>query len=117
MNIKLQKEAFIEAYRQSFGNVSKSCKAAGWKSRTPYYELIKKDQEFADAIANIEPKEDYVDFLESKLIERINDGDTTAVIFALKTQGKKRGYSEKIELSTEDDAGIKIHIIDDRTTS
>ena len=41
--------------------------------------------------------ESSVDLAESKLIEAIKDGNLTAIIFFLKTQGKSRGYSERSE--------------------
>jgi hypothetical protein len=114
MNNKLQKEAFIEAYRITYGNITKSCQAAGWKSRTTFYENVKSDLVFAEAIESINPKELFMDFLESKLVDRIKDDDTTALIFALKTQAKKRGYADKIEIGTEDNNAIKIEIVDGR---
>ncbi len=39
-----------------------------------------------------------VDFAESALYQRIKEGDTTAIIFQLKSRGKKRGYGDKQEL-------------------
>lgn len=38
---------------------------------------------------------------ENKLATKISDGDTTCLIFFLKTQGKKRGYIERQELDAD----------------
>lgn len=88
MDNSLQKKTFIDAYGKSFGNITQSCKAADI-SRQTYYNWMLNDSEFKSAVDLTEPAEVFLDFLESKLIQRINDGDTTAVIFALKTKGKK----------------------------
>jgi hypothetical protein len=46
----------------------------------------------------LKAKERFLDFLESKLVEQINGGNTTSIIFALKTKGKNRGYVERQEI-------------------
>ena len=43
-------------------------------------------------------KEAMLDFAEGKLYSKIRDGDNTAIIFYLKTQGKSRGYIERQEV-------------------
>jgi hypothetical protein len=37
------------------------------------------------------------DLAEMKLIENIKTGDTTSIIFRLKTKGRDRGYVERLE--------------------
>jgi hypothetical protein len=98
MDNNLLKKGFIEAYQKSFGNISQSCKAIGIARQT-YYNWLEQDEEFKIELKSVEPSELFLDFLESKLIERVNKGDTTATIFALKTKGKSRGYIERQEIT------------------
>jgi hypothetical protein len=62
--------------------------------RTTLYKWI-EDENLKDAL--VEGRNSRIDFVESKLDQKINDGDTTAIIFFLKTQGKERGYVERKE--------------------
>ena len=50
--------------------------------------------------AVFEAKERMLDFTEGKLFEGIKAGDKICIIFYLKTQGKARGYIERIEQDT-----------------
>lgn len=113
--ITLKKKAFLDAYAKAFGNISQAAKAAGIRRET-YYEWI-KDAKFKAEVEAIEPGEVFVDFAENALIRRIDAGDTTAIIFALKTKGKKRGYVERTELTGKEGAAIEqvftINITDD----
>lgn len=43
-----------------------------------------------------------VDKTEKRLMQKIEEGDTTAIIFKLKTHGKKRGYIERQEFTGAD---------------
>ena len=101
MDTNLLKKAFLEAYEKSFGNILVSCKTVGIARQT-YYNWIEKDPEFKKEIESVEPQEKFLDFLEGKLVEKINGGDTTSLIFALKTKGKKRGYVERQEITGAD---------------
>jgi len=91
---KLAKAKFIESFFKLTGNISALCRLVGITRQT-YYEWIKKDQEFQQAIEN--EHEGLVDFAESKMWNLINDKNPTMLIFFLKTQGKKRGYIESSE--------------------
>lgn len=96
-----KKEKFLQAYKNSLGIVSAACDMAGI-SRMTYNRWIKADEDFA---AKIKDMADFqCDFVESKLLKKIEEGDTTAIIFYLKTKGKKRGYTT----NPEKDSAIKL---------
>lgn len=62
--------------------------------RITLYKWIEKEG-LNDAL--IEGRNARLDFAENKLDKKIESGDTTAIIFILKTLGKKRGYVERQE--------------------
>lgn len=45
-----------------------------------------------------EAQEQSGDMVELKLLEQIQKGDTTAIIFALKTRYRSRGYNERLDI-------------------
>jgi predicted DNA-binding transcriptional regulator AlpA len=89
-----KKNAFIESMKKTLGIVTQSCDKVGI-SRETYYKWMKEDPNFAKQIEYVQ--EIAVDFVESKLFQQIQNGDTTASIFYLKTKGKHRGYIETRE--------------------
>ena len=109
MDNNLQKKGFIDAYQKTFGNISQSCKAIGI-SRQTFYNWLNDDTDFKSELEAVEPNELLIDFFESKLIERVNKGDTTATIFGLKTKGKSRGYVERQEHQIDGGFPTKIEI-------
>ena len=86
------KGKFLEALAAAAGIVLTACESVN-VSRSTYYRWYKEDAAFAERVDDI--SEEQLDFVEGKLLKSIKDGDTTAIIFYLKTKGKKRGYSEK----------------------
>lgn len=58
-------------------------------------------------------EEGLIDFAESKLIENINDGILTAIIFYLKTKGKKRGYTEGEEVEVKQTSDLDLSGLSD----
>lgn len=106
--VDIKKKLILEALEKSMGIITTACKEVGI-SRQYFYELYNKDSKFAEAVDALD---NYViDFAESKLHQKINEGDTTAIIFYLKTKGKKRGYIERPEISVEAQ-NIQINIIE-----
>jgi len=92
--IQLKKESLLKALHDNLCHISKSCEAANI-SRATFYAWQKEDDKFkedCDAVAD-----GLVDHVEHQLLQKINKGDTTAIIFFLKTKGKDRGYTEKQE--------------------
>jgi hypothetical protein len=97
------KKAMLEALEKTLGIVSSAAKMLGI-SRQRHYDWIKEDEEYAkavDEISNIT-----LDFAESQLHKKIKDGSDTAIIFFLKTKGKKRGYIERQEIESKVETNI-----------
>jgi len=92
---QLKKEQLLQALTKSLGIVSTACLSVG-VSRTTYYKYYNDDEQFKSQVDDI--SDIAIDFAESQLFELIKGGNITAVIFYLKTKGKKRGYVEKQEL-------------------
>jgi len=87
-----KKEEFLKYYEQFNCNIRATCKKIGI-DRTTFYKWRKRDKKFDMMVKEIE--EGVIDFVESALIEKINQKDLGAIIFFLKTKGKHRGWSEK----------------------
>ena len=89
----------IAAISESNGLLTLAAKKAG----IGYSTVWRYTQDFPTVKqAVIEAKERMLDFAEGKLYEKIKSGDNAAIIFFLKTQGKKRGYVERSEVTGED---------------
>lgn len=87
-----RKESCLAALKASGGIVGTALEKAGVPRRT-FYNWREADADFSAAVDDI--KEYQVDYVESKLMRLINDGDTTATIFYLKCMGKARGWSDR----------------------
>lgn len=78
------------------GNVAAVARSFG-KSRTAVYDKINGNKRLQKAL--VDSRQTMLDNVESKLYQKALDGDTTAMIFFLKTQGKSRGYTERQEIT------------------
>ena len=85
----------LEALEKSLGIVTTACKIVGC-ARSTFYKYYKDDQDFKASVDELENLT--LDFVESKLHKQIENDNTTATIFYLKTKGKKRGYIERKEV-------------------
>lgn len=78
------------------GNISKTAKALGVTRRAINARVAKS---VTLQKARDEGREQLLDIAESQLTRKIKEGDNTAVIFYLKTQGRHRGYSQRQEIA------------------
>lgn len=90
-----KKKKMYDNLIETLGNVTKSAERTGIE-RTTHYLWLRTDTNYKDWIDNIEDHQ--VDFYETALHQLIKDKNPTAVIFALKCKGKKRGYVERQEI-------------------
>ena len=72
-----------------------------WMTAEKYVKKFDLYDEF------LNKKEALVDLAETKLRDKIRQGDTAAILFTLKTVGKSRGYIERREVDMD---GSKIVI-------
>lgn len=76
------------------GHIGEACKALGI-TRRRYQRWIDEDPEFAIDCQGA--MESLIDMTQSKLVENIKDNQSRDIQFFLKTQGRHRGYGEKVE--------------------
>lgn len=131
-NSDINKKAMIAALEKSLGVVKTACATVGI-SRQTHYRWLEEDPEYKQATEDI--GEDAIDFVESQLFEKIkgitvsNSEDDqgkpkvytvppsdTAIIFYLKTKGKKRGYIERTELAGVPDQPLSMKSDDELKT-
>ena len=105
---QLKKEQLLEALVKSLGIVSTACLNVGM-SRTTYYKYYNEDEQFKGQVNDI--SDIAIDFAESKLFDLIKEGNIAAVIFYLKTKGKKRGYIEKQEIEIDGNFNLTVEFI------
>ena len=94
------KTLLLKALEKSLGIVTEACQKAGL-SRTQHYKWYKEDEEYRKAVQEIDGI--FIDFAETHLKEQIEKGSTPATIFYLKTRGKKRGYGDSLDITSNDE--------------
>lgn len=101
----------ISRIDQAKGNLAAVARSLG-VSRTTVWRYIQDKPTVQQAVD--EARETMLDNAESVLYKKVLDGDMTAVIFFLKTQGHKRGYTERHEVSGPQGGAIPVQFIDYR---
>ncbi len=103
MNTQQKKQDMLQALEKTLGVVTTAARQVGIE-RTTHYYWLREDEEYKRAVESIDDVA--LDFAESKLHSLIQNDDTAATIFYLKTKGKKRGYIERQEFTGNEGAPI-----------
>lgn len=98
MSEQIKAQEFLDAIPGSGGMITTIAKRVRC-SRPTVYKAMERYPTVKQAIEDERDKN--IDLAETKLLEQINEGNTTAIIFFLKTVGKRRGYVEKRIVSVE----------------
>ena len=71
---------------------------------------VKRYVDRSETLARIESEivEQIIDLAESRLVDAINDGNLTAIMFYLRTKGKHRGYSERHQVEGKDGGPVEV---------
>ena len=104
------KRKMIESLTKTLGVVSVASKSiypddtkAAETLRKTHYQWLKDDPNYKNEVESIDNIA--IDFVESQNYKLIKELNPTAIIFYLKTKGRKRGYQESLDHTT---AGEKI---------
>jgi hypothetical protein len=94
----IHKDAMIESLSKCLGVVTTACKKVGI-TRETHYHWFNTDEGYKNRVMDI--KNIAIDFVESKMFAAINNGDSSLTKYYLSTQGKSRGYVEKMEVDNQ----------------
>ena len=107
-DVQKDKERLLISLKDCSGIVTFACEKVRL-SRQTFYRWYREDAEFKERVDAI--NELQIDVAEASLLKKIQKGDTTAIIFYLKTKGKDRGYSERREISIP--GGVSVDVKND----
>ena len=105
---KQKQNEMVEAMIKYMGVVTTAARSIDIP-RSTYYDWMETDPAFKQRILDL--REIKKDFVESKLLKLVEDGDTAATIFSAKTLLKDRGYVERQEVTPVDSDGNNIQPI------
>ena len=102
-------EQIADALEKTKGNISAAARLLECE-RSTIHKRIDNRPELAVMLA--EAREALVDAAETAIDKLIKEGNVAAIIFTLKTQGKRRGWIERQEITGADGDPLKIEIVE-----
>jgi predicted transcriptional regulator len=102
----MAKEAALVSLEKNLGMIEPTAREVGVSSKT-IRKWIREDASFAQSVGDLRAAS--LDFVESKMMEAIKQwkpGAAQLVMFYLKTMGRERGYTERIDIQTKQEGTI-----------
>lgn len=99
---------FLDMLRIAKGNIGEACKSMKL-GRDMYLRWLNDDRDFRFQVMVL--MEEIGDRVEEQLINKINEGDTQAIIFYCKTKLKHRGYQEDPKAGMNVPTKTKINVM------
>tara|TARA_S200002703_G_C3731532_1_gene224834 strand:+ start:504 stop:896 length:393 start_codon:yes stop_codon:yes gene_type:complete len=101
------KKRTLKAIEKVGWNVTAICKMAKI-GRTQYYYWLNNDPEFKEAVADA--RQATYDLIKSKYLEKIEEGNITAIIHGMECLGKDEGWVKRQEIAGVQDQPINIEV-------
>lgn len=92
---EVYKKKLLIALENNLGIVTPSCKEVGI-SRDRFYEYYNTDEEFKKSVDEV--NNFTLDFVENQLFRKIQEGSEKSILFFMKYKGRKRGYTDRLEI-------------------
>lgn len=102
---RFTREQVAEALAAAGGVQSDAARILGC-SRSTLNGYVRRYPDLQQVI--VDTREEALDLAESQLQKKMKEGNMTAIIFFLKTQGKHRGYVEKGEAPVKADEAVDL---------
>ena len=108
-NPELYKKKLLEALEKSLGIVTPACKEVG-VSRETFYRYYREDEDFKKVVDDI--NEITLDFAENQLLSKIKEGSERSILFYMKYRGRKRGYTDSLDITSDGKSITEIRLIE-----
>lgn len=103
----LTDEQIADALTKTKGNISAAARLLECDRSTIHSRIVERP---SLAVVLSDAREGLVDSAEDALSKLINEGNVAAIIFTLKTQGKRRGWIERQEITGADGETLAVHV-------
>lgn len=106
---KQNKDELLKALEKTLGIVTPACKEVNI-SRETFYRWYNEDPEFKERVDSINDIQ--ADFVENQLFKKIKEGSERSILFYMRYKGKKRGYTDSIDITSDGKSITEIKLIE-----